>query len=386
MPMPEIVMTKLQGDMAAAQVKGMAGENFTIGKVTMAGNGMGNTVVLNPVGATGAAGKGAITLKIEGAKQAAGLQGFVGKTVAVGKAPMTEGGRWLVMKPGAAAAGKAAASGSAVAGGTQATGAASAGKGAAVAGKAAAGGSAAAGGTQAAGAAGAGKGAAAGKIALAKVEGGRQVLQVQGLVGKTFVVAPNTGAGNMLVLQPAAGSGKGLISLELAGKKQIMAVKGMVGKTVTVNTPLVTGKAGAGAGKWMFLKTVPGVGSKTAAGIAGTKSAVTAKALAGAKGATTAKALAVPKMMTVGQTVTSGSMVAKTAAVGKGTVAAGAAKSVAASGTIWTGTGWSLGLGLGLGALGPAIVAAAAVGYGYYRRRRADKGSKSDLDIVDAGG
>ena len=344
MPMPEIVMAKLQGDMAAAQVQGMAGQTFTIGKVTMAGNGMGNTVVVNPVGAAGATGKGAITLKLEGARQAAGLQGFVGKTFTVGKAPMTEGGRWLVMKPGAAAAGKVAA-----------------------------GGSAAAGGTQAAGAAGAGKGAAAGKIALAKVEGGRQALQVQGLVGKTFVVSPTTGAGNMLYLQPAAGAGKGMIGLELAGNNQIMAVQGMVGKTVTVNTPLVAGKGSAGAGKWLFLKTAPGLGSKTAAGVAGAKGAATAKAMAG------------PKMMTVAQS----SIVAKTAAAGKGTVAAGAAaKSVAAGGTIWTGTGWSLGLGLGLEALGPAIVAAAvaAAGYGYYRRRRADKGSKSDLDFVNAGG
>lgn len=46
-----------------------------------------------------------------------------------------------------------------------------------------------------------------------------------------------------------------------------------------------------------------------------------------------------------------------------------AAAGVLKTGTVWTGSGWSLGLGLGLGAWGPALLGATIICTAYYLYR-----------------
>ena len=365
----KIVMAKLEGAQATAAAKAAAGKSFMIAKVSN----VGNIVILKPVGSvagkaamvkaagTGAGmGAGSLALKLEGAKEAMGLKAMVGKTITIGKGPMA-GGKWLVLKPVAAASVKTAAVGAG--------------------------------------------------LALSKVEGAKQVTQVKGLVGHTYTVVDPATAGqagkSVLVLKPAgagakaaaaksmmakttiakttmakaAGAGvaagaaetegaaalkggaalkgmaakaagaaelegaaakaavmkgagakgvasKGLITIDLAGKQQAMAYKSFIGKKVTVDMPLMAGKGTTG--NWLALKAAPSVGAKTATGAvaAGTKAMTAPKIALAAKGA-------------------------------------GVATGAATGGTIWTGTGWSLGLGLGLGGLGPILLGSAALGASY---------------------
>ena len=177
---------------------------------------------------------------------------------------------------------------------------------------------------------------------------------------------------------------KALVSIELAGKNQVMALQGMIGKKVTLDAPMLAGKGGAG--KWLALKTVPGMGSKAAAGsvvakgAAVTKGATAAKGAAAMKGIATAKTVAAPQMILAAKT-TATTIGAKGAAAAG--AAAGAAKGAAVGGTIWSGTGMSLGLGLGLGAMGPAILGglAAFTGYRYFKRRQEQLATDTDTEI-----
>jgi hypothetical protein len=332
----QIVIAKIQGTKATAAAKGAAGKTFVIADVTTRGGGLGNTVVLKPVGAAakataatkaaGAAkvagagtGAGSVTLKLEGLKQATGLKPMIGKTFTVGKAPM--GSKVLILDPNTATALKAAAAGGMKTGGT---------------------------------------------AAAIKLEGAKQVTTLKGLLGKTFIVA-DSGGKSTLMLKPAAGAvktagaakaagatkaagaGKGMIAVKLAGKNQALAAKGLVGKQVTLDAPLLVGKGGAG--KWLALKTVPGVGGKIAAGTTSAKGAAVAKTVAAPQIALAAKAIG--------------------------------AKGAAASGTLWSGTGMSLGLGIGLGALGPTLIGAAAA-YGGYKLYKWQKGVIDAKDEQDA--
>ncbi len=322
---PEIVMAKIEGGAQAVQLKAMAGKSFTIGKITTAGTGLGSWLFMAPEGSAGALGKGTIAVKLEGTRQMAELTSLVGKSVTVGKAPVTAAGagHWLVLHPNAGLAAKGIA-----------------------------------------GAAGAaGKGLAGSEMVMMKLEGATQAAQLPMLTGKSFTVVTPPMVGketiNWLFLKPTGGAGlagKDLVALKVQhGAAQLPA---LVGKTVTVGqSPLVAGNAG----KWLVLQTGAGMSTKAAAA-----TAVAAKSVYMAKG------------VTVAGTVSKGAATAKTAIAGKTLAAATAAKGAAAGGTIWTGTGFSLGLGLGLGAFGPVLLgaAAAAAGYGFYRHRQ-------DLEITD---
>jgi hypothetical protein len=295
----------------------MAGKSFTIGKITAAGKGLGSWLFMAPEGSAGALGKGTIAVKLEGTRQAAELTSLVGKSVTVGKAPVTAAGagHWLVLHPNAGLAAKGIAG--------------------------------------AAGGGAAGKGLAGSEMVMMKLEGAKQAAQLPMLAGKSFTVATPPMAGkeaiNWLFLKPTGGAGlagKDMVALKVQhGAAQLPT---LVGKTVTVGkSPLVAGNAG----KWLVLQTGAGMSTKAAAA-----TTVAAKSVYMAKG------------VTVAGTVSKGAATAKTAVAGKtlATATATAAKA-AAGGTIWTGTGFSLGLGLGLGAFGPVLLgaAAAAAGYGF---------------------
>ncbi len=193
--------------------------------------------------------------------------------------------------------------------------------------------------------------AAAGSATLLKLEGTRQGMQAAALTGQKFTVvqpmmAGKTAAGSTLFLQPA--SGGDIVALKMANGT---AASNLVGKSVMVGkAPAI---AGGNTSSWLVLKPAA---AKGAVGGATAKSAA----------ATVAPTL---KMQTVAMTTTTP---AATAAAGKAATAGTVAKSAAAGGTIWKGTGLSLGLGLGLGAWGPVILAGvgASAAYGYWRSRR----------------
>ena len=132
-----MIMMKVEGAKQAVQLPMMSGKTFTVVK-PMAGAG-DNMLALKPVGAMGAAGKGAgaagaagkgagamgaagkgagaagaagksvISLEIQGGGGKLGA--LVGKTFTVGKAPVVAGnaGKWLVLQPTTGAAAKAMA-------------------------------------------------------------------------------------------------------------------------------------------------------------------------------------------------------------------------------------------------------------------------------------
>jgi hypothetical protein len=181
------------------------------------------------------------------------------------------------------------------------------------------------------------------------------------LAGKSYTVGKVTTVGNsasnVLVLQPQAGSAaaaaKGSVILKVEGSRQLA---GLAGKTVVVGKSNIVG---AGAGKWLAL--YPSAAAKGA--VAGTGGATAILAAAPAtKGAVAAKGA--------------------TTAAGTGATAMAAAKTSAAGGTIWNGTGMSLGLGLGLGAMGPALLAGAVAAGGYYLYKRGQE-NVSDEGIAD---
>ncbi|MBF0255421.1 MAG: hypothetical protein HQL47_02945 [Gammaproteobacteria bacterium] len=313
----EIVMAQVDGAAQVSQLLAASGsKTFTVGKVATAA-GAGNNTILTLTPAKGGA---AIAVKLEGARQAAELSALVGKTVAVGKPTMMAGAaaanNWLIFQPVGAGAVKAAA----------------------------------------------------GSATLLKLEGARQGMQAAALTGQKFTVVQPVMAGNIpgstLFLQPAGGGD--IVAIKLANGTM---ASNLVGKTVMVGkAPTI---AGGNAANWLVLKPA---GSATAVKAAG--------AAAGAKtaGATAAKATApMIKMQTVALTTTTtgattgaATGVTQAATAGKTLAAGSAAKTVAASGTIWKGTGLSLGLGLGLGAWGPVILAGvgASAAYGYWRSKR----------------
>ena len=326
----QVVMAKIEGTTQAALLSSMTGNSYTVGQVTTAGNGMGNWLFLNPAGTS--AGKGAVALKLEGARQVAELSGLVGKTVTVGKAPLVAGGvsKWLVLYPATKGAAVAAAG---VAGATGLTVAAQ-------------------------------SGGNSGMIMM-KLEGAKQAAQLPMITGKSFTVVKTTavgnGAANWLFLQPIGGGANGLKDLVVL-KVQHGAgqMPWLVGKSFAIGeSPVMAGTTS----KFLVLNPVSGAAAKSMAG-----TAIVAKG--------TMQTVA---LQTAGKTAVAGTVAkgAATAVVGK-----------SAAGTLWAGTGMSLGLGLGLGAMGPVLLggAAAAAGYGIYRylKNRAGATPEVDAEIADA--
>ncbi|BAE49204.1 magnetosome protein MamD [Paramagnetospirillum magneticum] len=335
----QVIMAKVEGTTQAALLSSMTGNSYTVGQVTAAGNGMGHWLFLNPADAA-AAGKGAVALKLEGARQVAQLSSMVGNTVTIGNAPMVAGGasKWLVMLPKAGLAAKGAAAAAVGAGG------------AAVA---------------------AAQGGGNAGMVMMQLEGANQAFQLPMITGKTFTVAKTTAVGNeaanWLFLQPVGDTANTIKDLVVV-KVQHGAgqVQWLVGKTFTIGeSPIMAGTTN----KFLVLNPVTGAAAKGAAG-----SAVAAKG-----------AMQTVAFQAAGKTAVAGTA-AKGAAAG---AAASAAGKTAAVGTLWTGTGMSLGLGLGLGAAGPVILGGliAAAGYGIYRYRKnqaASMATEVDEAISDA--
>lgn len=298
-------LLKVEQAAQSAQIPGLVGKKFTVGKVSaVGGNGLNKWLVLNPVSAKGAAAKGSVMMKIEGGRQ---LPALLGKTVSVGKSPVigAGGAKWLALHPVSAVA-KGAAAG-------------------------------------AAGIAGAGAASTKSAVVLSINEGSGHIGT---LTGKTFVVGKSQvvghGANNMLILNPAnAAAGKS--SVVMSVNNAAGGLKGLAGKTFVVGKAPIMGN---GVNNMLVLFPSKAVAAKSAAA-----SVVAGAGMAGSKG-TLAKTAIVGKA--VGKTVVAG-----TAVAAKGTA-------TAATGTLWTGTGLSLGLGLGLGAMGPAIALTALTAGGYY--------------------
>ncbi len=327
----------------AANLSGMAGKTYTVGKVSAVGTGMNKWLFLQPV--ANKAGAGTVALKIEGGRQLAQIGGLVGKTVTVGKTPTIVGGvgaKYLVLHPAGSAAAAAAAA--------------------------------------AAGTAGAGKAAAASGTMMMKLEGTRQAAQMKALGGKTFTVVKSPmmagTAKNWLFMKPAAGAvaGKEMIALQVQNGAGNMG--GMIGKTYTLTkAPIATNVKGA----WVLMKPATATGAGTAA---------KAAASIGAGGMAIKKSAVVAAKPTAAAPIVAPAPVAPVAKAAPAAKAAAVAKSTGAAssgGTIWTGSGWKLGLGWGLGAWGPAILAGgiAAVGYGVYQYyQRLD----DETELVEAEG
>lgn len=342
----EALLFKLEGAQQAAQLTGLQGKTFTVSKLANAGNpGLAKWMFLSPVDAA-AASKGSVAIKIEGTRQVAQLSGLAGKTVTVGKTPATVGGmgKWLLLNTG---------------------------KGAAVASTGAAAGTAAA----------ATKGASASKMILVKAEGGRQMLDVSAMAGKSFTVMKppmmggTTKAANWMFLKPASGAGAAgekIVAFKVQQGVGTKTAASMVGKSFTVaKAPMA---AGIAAPQWLAFKPVAGgLATKGAAATA------TAVALNGTGAAPAAQ-------NTIAQTA--GTAAGKTGA-GAGVAGKSATTAVKAAGggTIWKGTGLSLGLGLGLGGWGPLLlVGAAAFGVGVYGYMQNNKGNEGLVGDDTAGG
>jgi hypothetical protein len=336
----EALIFKLEGVQQAAQVAGLGGQTFTVGKISTAGNtGLSKMLFLEPT-AVGA--KGSVALKIEGTRQIAQLSGLTGKTVTVGTSPATLGGtgKWLILNTGKGA--------------TVATGA----------------------GTSVA--------AAKAQMVLVKAEGGRQAVDTAAMAGKTFTVMkpPMMGGvnnANWMFLQPSTGAGvagEKIVMFKVQGGVGTTSVKSLIGKSFTVSkAPMVAGAAGP---QWLAFKPATSLAAK---GTIATTAAVKGKAGVAAKTAANSKAGVVAKTAANGKA----GVAAKTAAVAKaqtGKVAALQTAKAVGGGTIWNGTGMSLGLGIGLGAWGPIIalgVAVASIGaYGYYKNNKDEYSDSSE--------
>ncbi len=361
----ETLMFKLEGMQQASEVSALAGKTFTVGKVTGAGNGLGNGLAkwlfLMPSGETAGS---TVALKIEGGRQAAQIAGLVGKTVTVGQTPTVVGGmsNWLVLNSGTGAASAAGAAGVAA------------------------------------------KGGAGSKLMLMQLEGAQQAAQMQTIAGKTFTVIPSPMVGGTakgwLFMKPLGGAGvagKDLVALQVQGATQAN-LSGLVGKSFTLTkAPLATGNV---TGTWIVLKPAGGAAAK---GVATAGAAAAAKGggaavlppldgweeLGAAKAAGTTKVAAAKAAGTtqvaaaVASKPVATKALASTGSTGGSAVAAAAAK----GGTIWNGTGLSLGLGMGLGAWGPVLLVSllAAAGYGTYRYYRSRQEMDAEGDMVEAG-
>jgi|GEM_PF-5306146 hypothetical protein len=361
----ETLMVQVGGAKQASALSALAGKSFTVGKISTAAGGMANVALLTPTGA--AAGAKSIAVQLEGARQAAQLSAFAGKTVVIGNAPAAMGGTssWLMLHP---VTGAAAAKG--------AVGAGVAAKGIA------------------------GKGASIAGVKMLQVEGAKQGAALASMTGKSFTVvspmaATGTKTGGWIFLKPtAAAASKGAST---AGGGKMIAFKlhqaatqlpGLAGKTFTIGkAPMV---AGGTAGKWLVLQPAAGAAIKGAAavGATGAGAAAASKAAGTAAASKTAGGAA---GSTLGKGVGFGAAgktagIASKAAVGKGTVLAGAAGK-ATAGKLAMNTGAIAaggakvavgGKGVGMAVLGSAglwgplalgLVVAAGVA-GYIRQRR----------------
>ncbi|MBF0139398.1 MAG: hypothetical protein HQL74_03850 [Magnetococcales bacterium] len=331
----EPMLFAVEGARQAAQLSTLSGKSFVVGQVSSAGTGLtGNWLFLQPAGEVGAAAaKKTVAIKLEGARQMASLSSLTGKTVMVGKAPVTVGGacHWLALNP---------VTGSAVAGGV------------------------------------ATPGTAAG-LTMLKLEGGRQAVQMSGMAGKTFTVIPSPVMGakgaDWVFMQPAGG-GK-IVALKVQANAGSVTSSSLVGKSFMVGkAPVMAGKGGA---SWLMLKPATAGMTLVKGGGGACVAAVGGGAAAGCPVATA---------QTVALTTPAAS-VAPVAVAGKtGTVVGKAALAkTAGGGVIWKGTGMGLGVGLGLGAWGPAILLGAAVtGVGVYSYLKRRKEAEVDGDAVEA--
>jgi hypothetical protein len=198
------VALKVEGAGQAAHLSSLVGKSVTVGQSPTVIGGTGKWLVLQPkaavaakavagAGAAGKAGAPAVMMKLEGARQAAQVPLLAGKTVTVVQPPMigAEAGKWLFLKP-SAAAGK-------------------------------------------------------GLVAL-KVKGGTGA---SALIGKSFTIgkAPMmaAGASKWLVLHPAAGvAAKGLAGGAVAAKT--VALQGVAAEAGAAEGAMMTGLGTAGKG------------------------------------------------------------------------------------------------------------------------------------------
>lgn len=402
MAVSEALLFKMNGAKQAAQVAGLEGKTFTVGKISATGNtGLSKWLFLQPASSS-TAGEGAVALKIEGTRQISQLSGLVGKTITIGKTPATVGGtgNWMLLN--VAGKGSAAAATTGVA------------------------------------AAGAAKNEALSQMILLKAEAGRQTLDVSTLAGKSFTVVKTpamagTNPAEWVFLKPAGGAGSKMVAVNIQGGTGTASASSMVGKTYTISkAPMAAGinghqwlafeptttlaakgavatttaakVKGVGAGAEVVTKggaaaakaggtgkaamaTAGGVGNATDVAAAATKAGATTGSVGNAANAAAA---AKAGGTTVTHSATATTKLAKTTAAGTKITTAGAgslkaakASAAAGGGTIWKGTGLSLGLGLGLGGWGPLIlVGAAAFGvgvYGYMRNNRNNENAEGEL-------
>ena len=346
----DALLFKINGTQQASQIAGMTGKTYKVGKVAAAGNtGLGKMMLLTPTNA--AASQGSIALNIEGTRQIAQISGLAGKTVTVCKSPATVGGagNWLMLHTG---------------------------KGAAVA----------AGAVSTAGGAAASK-ASAGQMILVKAEGGRQMVDMTTLAGKSFtvmktpVVAGARVGSEWMFLKPAAGStNQQIVAFKLNGGVGTKTAASLAGKSFTISKAPMAATATAGGHQWLAFKPVSGMAGKGA--IAATTATKANEAAAASKAAVAEAGKAGAGKAAVAGAGKAGVGKAAVAEAGKSSIATKIASS-AGGGTIWKGTGLSLGLGLGLGAWGPLLlVGAAAVGVGIYGyMRNSAEGEDGDEDM-----
>ncbi|MBF0136219.1 MAG: hypothetical protein HQL65_08260 [Magnetococcales bacterium] len=332
----EMVILKLEGTVQASQVAGLAGQTFTVGKVTSTGTGIHKWLFLNPVPGSDST---AVALKIEGTQQIAKISALSGKTVVVGKSPVVIGGlhNLLVLHPAGAAATPAVAATMPAA-----------------------------------------KVAANSQMVMLKLDGTAQAGQIPILTGKTFTVVdpPIMGAQaqKWLFLKPTAASGladQGLIALKVQ-HGGTTTMPHLVGKTVLLGkSPMIAG----GAGKWIMLSPVATGG--TASGVTPLTVAHTQPALGPAQ--------STPVMQTVAATKTTTTL--SPVDVAANSTAATSATAVAAksAGATAIAVG-STSLGLSLAAWGAALLITAAVGVGVYNymSRKKALAQQQDQDMEEA--
>ncbi|MBF0402237.1 MAG: hypothetical protein HQL90_15910 [Magnetococcales bacterium] len=111
---------------------------------------------------------------------------------------------------------------------------------------------------------------------LFKLEGVQQATEVSSLIGKTYTVGKVTSINNglgtglmkWLFLVPAGETAGGTVALKIEGGRQVAQMAGLVGKSVTVGqAPTVVG----GVGNWLVLNSGSGAAAAGAAGVAGAK-------------------------------------------------------------------------------------------------------------------
>ncbi len=110
-----LFMAKVEGTRNAAQLSSLAGNQFTVAKTKMAGNGLSKWLFLQPANSqAAAASKGIVAMQVEGG--AVGTKSLVGKTFTIMHSPVAGNGagKWLVLKPANGIAAKMAVGGAGV--------------------------------------------------------------------------------------------------------------------------------------------------------------------------------------------------------------------------------------------------------------------------------